>query len=68
MRAGPGWQTLPLLAELRTLASVEAAAISAAALVIGLLLFGVFVALFGHDPLAVYRTLYIGAFGSWFSI
>lgn len=52
----------------RTIAGTEAVAISAAAFVIGLALFGLFVGLFGYDPLAVYRTLYIGSFGSWFSI
>ncbi len=46
----------------------EVVAISATAFIIGLALFGVFVTLFGHDPIAVYRTLYIGSFGSWFSI
>ena len=38
-------------------------AVSAAAL-----LFGAFLALHGHDPLAVYRTLYLGAFGTRFSL
>ena len=38
-------------------------AVSAAAL-----LFGIFLALRGHDPLAVYRTLYLGAFGTRFSL
>lgn len=32
-----------------------------------LVLFGGFVALFGVDPLAVYASIYKGAFGSWFS-
>ena len=32
------------------------------------LLFGGFLALQGHDPLAVYRTVYLGAFGTRFSI
>jgi simple sugar transport system permease protein len=53
---------------LRTIAGVEAVAISAAAFLIGLALFGIFVGLYGDDPFAVYRTLYIGSFGSWFSI
>ena len=47
---------------------MEAVAISAAAFLIGLALFGIFVGLYGDDPLAVYLTLYIGSFGSWFSI
>ena len=47
---------------------MEAVAISAAAFLIGLALFGIFVGLYGDDPFAVYRTLYIGSFGSWFSI
>jgi len=32
------------------------------------LLFGIFLAFYGHDPLAVYRTLYLGAFGTRFSL
>ena len=32
------------------------------------LLFGGFLALQGHDPLAVYQTLYLGAFGTRFSV
>lgn len=47
---------------------MEAVAISAAAFLIGLALFGMFVGMYGHDPLAIYRTLYIGSFGSWFSV
>ena len=31
------------------------------------LLFGVFVALAGHNPLEVYAEMYRGAFGTWFS-
>src|SRR5215470_9491789 len=31
-------------------------------------LFGIFLALHGHDPLAIYRTLYLGAFGTHFSL
>lgn len=46
----------------------EAAVISAAALLATLILFGAFVALHGLDPLAVYSVLYLGAFGTWFSI
>lgn len=47
---------------------MEAVAISAAAFLIGMAVFGLFVALHGNDPFAIYRTLYIGSFGSWFSI
>ena len=53
---------------LRSIAGIEAVAISAAAFLIGMVFFGGFVALYGHDPLAIYRTLYIGSFGSWFSV
>ena len=37
-------------------------------MVAALLLFGSFLALQGHDPLAVYRTVYLGAFGTRFSL
>src|SRR5712691_5101445 len=46
----------------------ETAAISAAALLAALVVFGGFVALRGLDPLEVYRVLYLGAFGTWFSV
>jgi len=49
-------------------AGAEAAAISAAALVATLALFGVFVAFRGLDPFLVYATLFQGALGSRFSI
>jgi general nucleoside transport system permease protein len=39
-----------------------------AALVLALLLFGVFVALAGQPPLEVYGQMFKGAFGSWFSV
>jgi general nucleoside transport system permease protein len=48
--------------------ALEAAAITIAAVLVALLLFGVFVALNGLDALGVYRTLYLGAFGTRFSI
>ena len=35
---------------------------------VSLALFGVFVALAGHNPLDVYAEMYRGAFGTWFSL
>ncbi len=46
---------------------VEAVFITAFALVVSLVLFGVFTALLGHNPLEIYGSVYKGAFGSWFS-
>jgi len=46
----------------------ETAAISAAALLATLVLFGGFVALHGLNPFQVYGVLYLGAFGTWFSL
>jgi general nucleoside transport system permease protein len=46
----------------------EAAVLTTAAVLTALLAFGIFIALNGLDPLAVYRVLYLGAFGSRFSI
>jgi simple sugar transport system permease protein len=37
------------------------------ALGVTVLAFGAFVAMAGHDPLAVYSEMYRGAFGTWFS-
>jgi simple sugar transport system permease protein len=47
--------------------AAEALTIPAGALAVSLVLFGIFVALAGAHPLAVYQTIYNGAFGSWFS-
>jgi general nucleoside transport system permease protein len=48
--------------------SIEALLLSLLAIGIAALIFGAFLALQGHDPLAVYRTLYLGAFGTRFSL
>jgi ABC-type uncharacterized transport system permease subunit len=47
---------------------LESLLLSLAAIVVAALLFGSFLALQGHDPLAVYQTLYLGAFGTRFSV
>src|SRR5207244_695996 len=47
---------------------LESLLLSLAAIVVAALLFGVFLAVQGHDPLAVYQTLYLGAFGTRFSV
>jgi simple sugar transport system permease protein len=52
----------------RARGAAEALAIPAGALGLSLILFGMFVALTGNDPLAVYGTVARGAFGNWFSI
>ena len=48
--------------------SIEAATLSGGAIVVALLVYGVFIALNGIDPFAVYRVLFLGAFGTWFSL
>jgi simple sugar transport system permease protein len=52
----------------RARGAAEALAIPTGALGLSLILFGMFVALTGNDPLAVYGTVARGAFGNWFSI
>ena len=47
--------------------AAEYVAIPALALLVSLALFGVFVALFGKNPLDLYYYMYQGAFGTWFS-
>ena len=47
--------------------AAEVVVIPALALVGALALFGVFVALFGKNPLDLYFYMYQGAFGTWFS-
>jgi simple sugar transport system permease protein len=49
-------------------AAAEAVLVPAGALILSLLLFGLFVAAAGIDPLAVYRYMAEGAVGSWFSV
>ncbi|MEI6428333.1 MAG: ABC transporter permease [Pseudanabaena sp. ELA607] len=47
--------------------SVEAVAIPIAALIISLIIFGMFCAAVGADPFAVYGSINKAAFGSWYS-
>jgi simple sugar transport system permease protein len=47
--------------------TIEAFGIPLLALFVSLVLFGAFVAIAGHDPLAVFSEMYRGAFGTWFS-
>lgn len=46
---------------------LEGLVIPVAALLVSFLLFGIFIAAAGANPLEVFHTLYRGAFGSWFS-
>jgi general nucleoside transport system permease protein len=41
---------------------------TALAVVVSVVLFGVFVAIAGHNPVDVYSEMYRGAFGTWFSL
>ncbi|HUC09473.1 MAG TPA: ABC transporter permease [Stellaceae bacterium] len=49
-------------------AALETVLIPVAALIVSLLLFGVFVACAGVSPIAVYRYMIEGSVGSWFSV
>jgi len=46
---------------------LEALLVPGAAIAAALLLFGVFIALTGRNPMAVYREMFRGSFGTWFS-
>jgi simple sugar transport system permease protein len=48
--------------------AAEAVLIPLGALIVSLLLFGVFVAVAGVNPLDVYRYMAVGSVGSWFSV
>lgn len=48
--------------------AAEAVLIPLGALIVSLLLFGGFVAFAGVSPLDVYENMYLGSFGSWFSV
>ena len=47
--------------------AVEAIAVPGAAITAALVLFGLFMALTGRNPLAVYQEMFRGSFGTWFS-
>jgi simple sugar transport system permease protein len=47
--------------------SLEPIAVPVGAIGAALLVFGVFIALTGHNPLAVYHEMFRGSFGTWFS-
>jgi simple sugar transport system permease protein len=51
----------------RGVRKLEDAVVPIAALLASIALFGVFVALAGHNPIDVYAEMYRGAFGTWFS-
>src|SRR5215831_15970890 len=51
----------------RLAALADAVGIPAAAFLVALAVFGVFVALTGRNPLAVYYQMFRGSFGTWFS-
>src|SRR5215211_4103873 len=48
--------------------SIEGVTLSGGAILVALLAYSIFIALNGIDPFAVYGVLYLGAFGTWFSI
>jgi simple sugar transport system permease protein len=47
--------------------AIESLAVPGAAICAALLLFGVFMAVTGRNPLAVYSEMFRGSFGTWFS-
>jgi simple sugar transport system permease protein len=51
----------------RQLESLVALALPVGAVLVALLLFGLFVAGSGSNPFAVYELMYVGGFGTWFS-
>jgi simple sugar transport system permease protein len=54
-------------ARARLAAAADTVGIPAAAFLAALAVFGIFVALTGRNPLAVYYQMYRGSFGTWFS-
>ncbi len=50
------------------LSSAEAVSINVSAFVVTLLLFGVYVAALGHNPMDVFYVLYLGSFARQISI
>jgi simple sugar transport system permease protein len=66
VKAGSGWDLATLLAP--SVRGLEALFLSLGALLFAFLLFALFLVLNGLDPVAVYGILYLGAFGTRFSI
>ena len=64
----PGWR-LPFLRMPGPAAAstMEALAIPVGAVIVSMLLFGVFMIFVGQNPFEIYQSIYKGAFGSWFS-
>lgn len=60
-----GEQTMQSIGDWRKMA--EAICIPVAAVLCSLVLFGIFCAVVGKNPFAVYSTIYTAAFGNWFS-
>ncbi|MFS8880800.1 ABC transporter permease [Synechococcus sp. H55.11] len=58
---------VPRSAPLRWRSSLEPILLPCGALLASLLIFGLFCAVAGADPIAVYSSIYKAAFGSWFS-
>ncbi len=52
---------------IRLLIVGETVLVPVLAILVSLLVFGVFIAVSGHDAVSAYRFMYVGAFGSWFS-
>jgi general nucleoside transport system permease protein len=57
----------PRLGLARLTRGTELILVPLGAIVVSLVIFGAFIATLGVDPLAVYGSIYKGAFGSWFS-
>ncbi len=51
----------------RTMRHLESIAIPLGALLVSLLLFGIFIGIAGANPFEVFASIYRGAFGSWFA-
>jgi simple sugar transport system permease protein len=62
-----GGVRLPHIRGAAVASTVEALAIPVGALIVSMVLFGVFMAIVGQHPIEVYQSIYKGAFGSWFS-
>lgn len=64
---GAGATVAPPNRSAETIRRLELILVPLGAILVSLVVFGAFVALFGVNPLEVYASIYKGAFGSWFS-
>lgn len=66
--ADEGADSLAVEIKQKLIAALSGMLLPLGAVIVSLILFGIFLAVSGHDPLEVFAEMYRGAFGTWFSL